>query len=512
MTNIPYSSGFGQPFPPQAVQWGVLVAILGISIITASYLIWKIPGFENQTIGAAVKAARRSSVSRITGRVRKDGLLQATLLTAALKLSIFSIGVLIIGALEPRTVLNACPSLSPPVSVYQFQPWPSIEAYTDYRDLYLPCLVSPFLKGANLYHLFGVTYNYPPLFLYILAAFASIANVIWLPALPLVLFDILTVVPVNLIARDFVFSGNEKLAFAVSLIWAANPINLFYGDLMWLNTAPTTFFLILAVYLFLKESWLASSLALAVSTGLKQVSLIFFPVLLIFLYRSKGVSKKFVIFSSTYILSLIIISTPYVFTETQYYFWSLGLPLLGIPASAPSVQPTFSTSLSEPVRITTFLGYVSTRAAKFVSESYLYLDYVLAAVMAVLLLIYLAVGSVQFRSSSAKSKNAAESNFSGEVLLFTLAILLIFLALYGGGIYKYYFVTVTPLATLLFTKKSAMIVLEATMVFLFLAPREITPWVAVFLLFFIFTSRDSLLRKRQAKFNLSDQRESLFRV
>jgi hypothetical protein len=449
---------------------------------------------------------------------QKFGLTHATLLTVILKGTFFVIGILIIGVFEPRTIIITCGSNSnPPVDVYQFQQWPHIEAYTDYRDLYLPCLVGPFLQGTPLYHL-SIVYNYPPLFLYLIAGFAVLANIVWLPAFPLVLLDILTVIPIYLIAREFVFIGNSRLAFVLAIFWAANPINLFYNDLMWLNTAPTTFFLILAIYLFLKQKWFLSSLALAVSTGFKQISVILFPVLLIFLWRATGLSKKMLIYTTTYVVSLVLISTPYIFNDSQNYFYSLNFPIFGYPPGASNNPPQFSTALSEPVRITTFLGTLSNTMAGLVSKSYQELNYVFAASFGVFL-IFLVIKSTysdtrfqvqdelgqscnkneRFWKRLSKAPNLIVDRFSqslkylrvkrdfssNELLVYCLVAFLIFLALFGRGAYKYYFASITPLGIPLFRFKFGAAIFEVISIVLFLVPREATPWMAVLLLTFV---------------------------
>lgn len=379
-------------------------------------------------------------------------------------------------------------------------PWGHLEAYTDFRDLYLRCLVTPYLAGNGPYHLGTIVYNYPPLFLYLIAGFAAVWNVVWFAAVPLVLFDILTVIPVYLISREFFFAGNARLAFFVSIFWAANPLNLFYNDLMWLNTAPTAFFLILAVYLFLKKEWVFSALSLAVSTGFKQISVIVFPVLLIFLWRATGLSRKLVYYAGCYVGLLVLISTPYVFTDYQNYFWSLNFPIFGLPNGASNSPPVFTASLSEPVRITTFLGFLSKGMAGVVSESYLYLDYALAAVFTAFI-VYLIASSLQSpdplgadvtgqtkrggfsRSLGALKQLKLRRNISAnEVLVFCLTAFLIFFALFGRGVYKYYFASITPLAIPLFRSRIGMVLFEVISLVLFLAPREVTPWMAVLLL------------------------------
>jgi hypothetical protein len=503
LTDIPFTEGFGQLYLPAYLQWAILLGILGVSIVL-TYKSWRV--FVNQTGGKVSHEAIRSPIG--SGQLwSKYGLVQTSIAATAIKGSVFAIGILIIGVLEPRTILNSCPSIAPPLAVYQFAPWSHIEAYTDYRDIYLPCLIAPFLKGgANLYHLYGVTYNYPPLFLYLISGFAYIGNLVWLPAFPLVLFDVLTTIPLYLIARDFLFQGDTKLAFFVAAAWAANPIDLLYNDLMWLNMAPAVFFLVLAVYLFLRHQWMLSSLVLAISTGFKQTSVIIFPVLLIFMYKSLGFSKKLFAYIAIYFLSFVLISTPYIFTETQYYFWSLDFPVFGIPSNAPNVQQSFSTSFSAPVRITTIFGYLFAGSTKVISETYIYLSYLLIAVFA-FMLIYLVVNPFPNLTSRRTAnicfprvgriiksiRNPAVNSMRFEitevpperVLEFCLAVSLMFLTFYGGGVYKYYFVGVTPLGILVFNKRTELIFFEALSIFLILVPREFTPWVALLFLLYL---------------------------
>lgn len=517
LVNIPFTVGFGQSYLSIYLQWAILLGIIGISVVV-TYLVWRITVPTWRLLSSSGPSTPRKASLRLSLGVQKYGLIHTGIVAAVIKGSIFSIGIFIIGVLEPRTILNACPSVAPRVAIYQFVPWSQVEAYTDYRDIYLPCLVASFMKGANLYHLYGVTYNYPPLFLYLITGFAYVANVVWLPAFPLVSFDILTTIPVYVTARDFLFRGNNKLAFFVSLVWAANPINLFYNDLMWLNTAPATFFLVCAIYLFLKQQWLLSSLSLAVSTGFKQISMIIFPVLLIFLFKSSGFSKKLFAYIAIYVLTFVLISTPYIFTETQYYFWSLDFPFLGIPRSAPTVQPTFSTSFSDPIRITTFLGYISGGFVGIVTESYLYLNYFLLAAI-LMVLIFLVVDPIRDLSGDPgwnlkisilrnrpPSNNEPQTPFHNSILRkkysaspervigFCLATFLIFLGFYGGGIYKYYFAEITPLAIPFFKKRAGLIFFEAISIILIFVPREISPWIAlIFLVFLANRFRDSRL-------------------
>ena len=387
----------------------------------------------------------------------------------AAKFALFLVGVAIVGIASTRTELSACGSSSIAFPVYT-TPLGNLEAYTDYRDLYLKCLVNPFLSGSGAYNL-PIVYNYPPLFLYTLAAFA-LDTAAWSPAIALVLFDALTVIPVYLIARDYLFSGNSKTAFVIAMIWIFNPINLFYNDLMWLNPGPTTFFLMLGIYLFLKQKWAFSSIALAVSTGFKQTAVILFPILLVIMWKTVGFTKKTIAFITLYISSLVVISTPYIFTNAQTYFWALNLPILGNPPGAgPSAPATFVYDLSQPTRLTTFLGLVKfANLQSLAVATYPYLNYIFAISYAILLL------HLYF------TKRKLTSN---DYLLYLFTALLLFFTFFGRGVYKYYFAGLTPLAIPLFSTKRGAIIFEAFSLILLFVPREVTPWMALLLITFV---------------------------
>jgi hypothetical protein len=442
------------------------------------------------------------------------GVRSSLILSLGAKFSILLIGVAIMGLLSTRSELTVCGSSSPGnVSIYS-APLGDVEAYTDYRDLYLRCLVNPFLAGKSAYNL-PIVYNYPPLFLYLVSGFALL-NYVWTAAIPLVLFDALTVVPLYLIARDYLFKGNAKLAFAVALIWIFNPINLFYNDLMWLNPAPTTFFVMLSIYLLLKKEWTFSSISLAIATGLKQTAVLLFPIFFIWMLRTTGVARrKILAYSVLYVAALVLISTPYVFQNPQSYFWSLQLPIFGTPPGGSSINPTtFEYDLSQPTRITTFLGLIKfVNLQSFTVATYNYLNYVFGFFY-VLVLLEFGIGLRNLRSaltlfsrrSPGVSKPVQISSIqklpsqpetlkkprvlsflerpptANELLIYCLSALLLFLALFGRGDYKYYFAGVTPLAIPLFQSKKRAIIFAAFSAALVLLPREVTPWMAVLLL------------------------------
>jgi hypothetical protein len=421
---------------------------------------------------------------------RLFGLRSSIFFSLVAKLSFFAIGIVIMGVSASRSVLPSCQSTtSPSLGVYS-APYGSLEAYTDYRDLYMRCLVTPFLDGRPAYNL-PIVYNYPPLFLYTLSVF-GLVKLVWFPAIPLVVFDALTVIPIYLIGKQFLFSGSDKKAFAISLIWIFNPLNLLYNDLMWLNPGPTTFFMMMSILLFLRKNWLFSSIFLAISTGFKQTAVLIFPVLLIALWRMKGFSKSLFGFFGLYIGLLVVISTPYIFQNPQSYLWSLQLPLLGNPPGVSSGYPTtFVYDLSQPTRLTTFLGLV-----KFVNlqdmavSSYLYLNDIFLLIFAAVVL-WLVRTNLKFerkptthwyRAINLRVHLKRNTMNESDILVYSLVFFLLFFSLFGRGVYKYYFASLTPLGLLIFSSRRAALVFEAFSISLLLLPREVTPWFAILLL------------------------------
>ncbi|MHB8702425.1 MAG: hypothetical protein ACYC7D_15590 [Nitrososphaerales archaeon] len=419
-------------------------------------------------------------MGQVSESIRDSFTLNRTvIISLAVKFAVFIIGIAIIGIFSTRTELAACGStVSGGPSMY-YSPYADLEAYTDYRDLYLRCLVTPFLNGSQAYSL-PIVYNYPPLFLYVLSAFAII-NLIWVPAIPLVLLDALTVIPIYLIVKNYLSKGNSKLAFAVCLAWVVNPLNLFYNDLMWLNPGPTTFFLITSVYFLLRGNYVFSSILLAISTGFKQTSVLLFPIFILFSLKFKGFTKELMYYILIYAGLLFLISLPYIYLNPQQYLWALQLPILGNPPGTGSGTPTaFVYDLSQPVRLTTFLGLIKFIDLKGLAvASYSFLNYAVIAAYA---------GIIVYMLVTRRKPTA------NDLLIYCLAALLVFDSFFGRGVYKYYFAALTPLAIPFLSSRRGLIIFQIFSVALILLPRVVSPWMAVLLITFL----PSLMYRDQA--------------
>ena len=325
-----------------------------------------------------------------------------------------------------------------------------LEAWNDYAYAYVPSVMafrSGYLPYVNFY------YAYPPLFLYVLTAFSYLESSAG-AAVPLVLADALTVVPVYLMARRFL---SQRPAFLASFVFAMAPLNLWYADYVWLNPPLTTLFLMVSLYFLLEGRLDLSALTLALSIGFKQTALIAAPLILIFVWRTS--SRKSAL---RYLLLVAAVcfafSVPYLFMSPALYLESIlrfpqftvSLPqnyyqLTVIPPSITistintATLPSYEQSLANllgvgypvtlAVPIFVFLLPSLARSLYFVSEDAL--GFILAAA-------YLLLVAKLWRNQQP----------DGRVMLrYVMYGLLLFFALYPT--YKYYVVGVTPLLALL---------------------------------------------------------------
>jgi len=342
---------------------------------------------------------------------------------------------------------------------------PSIlEGYGDFNYFYAPNALN-FVAGQIPYKDFF--YSYPPLFLYLLVPFAPLPLPNWKIGIPIFLFDWLTLIPVYLTASKLL---EEKRAFAVSLAFAIAPVNLWYSDFVWLNTPLTTFFTIVSAYFFISERHRLSSFALALATACKQTAIVLFPVML-FAIKKKPKKEK-LIFSFIYLATFLALSLPYIILYPRLYLWLLGVPGVGPPSPLPAyVTWMQNTTMSGewtywpgwPTNLATFTRVLKQDAVYFAAENSLRL---------IIILSYLILFWKVFK------KEKIENN---EAVSYLLLAQLVFLSFFPRGIYKYYFVTVTPLLALTLNgnRRSLLSFMGFNLVVLFIS-RLLTPYLALF--------------------------------
>jgi len=357
------------------------------------------------------------------------------------------------------------------------------DAWKDYAYAYVPT-VQAFKSGHLPYRDFF--HAYPPLFLYALTLF-SFLPYFWSMALPLIISDALTVVPVYLIGKRLL---NKSGAFTASLLFALAPINLFYVDYVWLNPPLTTFFLMVSVYFLLEGRYDLSAFTLAASIGFKQTSLLALPIMLHFL--AKKASDKHVLRYLLLVTSVcFIFSVPYVFLEPRLYLFSIfRMPLnawgnlpenyfqLGFtgPAEAGTIDPstlnwyqlkwmkyvplTAPASLSLPIFI--FL------LPEMTSDVYFKAD------LMPKILLFIVYGVLLYKTHK---KEKIEDAVLIKYLVYSLLILFTF-----NPVYKYYVAGITPFLSLLVKKRREVTTFEVLNLALLAIPRILTPYLLLLLL------------------------------
>ncbi|MFX1564082.1 MAG: hypothetical protein ACFFDP_12325 [Promethearchaeota archaeon] len=235
-----------------------------------------------------------------------------------------------------------------------------VEAFSDFKYYYLN-FVNKFLAGnlpytEALWAPEGVqVYIYPPLFLYITTIFYFIPSEFLFPDLrqlsfmgtdfhfarigfSFVFFDIATCIIIYAAAKKL--TSNRVLPLMAMLLYALNPVALWWGDYMWLSTPIHTFFLILGFYFMIRGDLYLSAFWVAIATMIKQTAGLLIPVIL-FLELARSKRR---LFTSLGIMASvgIICSMPYLILYPGkyigsiirgmggYWFWE-ELPVMSYP-------------------------------------------------------------------------------------------------------------------------------------------------------------------------------------
>jgi hypothetical protein len=363
---------------------------------------------------------------------------------------------------------------------------PYSEAWKDYAYAYVPT-VRAFVSGYMPYRDFF--HAYPPLFLYTLTLFSFLPSS-WSMALPLVISDALTVVPVYLIGRRFL---DERGAFVASILLALAPINLFYVDYLWLNPPLTTFFLMISACFLLQGRYDLSAVTLALSIGFKQTALVAVPIVLLFVAKKasrKGVLRYFLIVASI----CLAFSIPYIFAEPRLYLYSI----FRIPYSLwPQVPENyFQLGFTNPSGLTTvgtattttldWLQAKWTRYAAFQGGMTLTLPIFIFLLPEVSLGIYdeanLVLETILFAAYAFLLYAAYRREQLGQAVLVRSLLCSLLVLFTFNPVYKYYVVGITPFLSLLVQSRRDAIAFVIFNVVLLLIPRLLTPYLLLLLL------------------------------
>ena len=306
-------------------------------------------------------------------------------------------------------------------------------------------------------------------------------------ALPLVVSDALTVVPIYLIGKRF---SSEHKAFLASLLFALAPINLFYVDYIWLNPPLTTLFLLVSVYYLLEGRYDMSAITTAVSIGFKQTSLLTLPIMLFFVAKKisrKNVLRYFLIVASV----CFTFSIPYIFLEPRLYLFTV----FRVPISTLGDLPKnyFQLGFTNPPGSGTmdaatlewyelkWMKYAPFNAPASLSlPVFIFLlpetasDMYFIADLTLKILLLTAYGTLLYKTHS---REQIQDKVLIKCVLYSLLILFTF-----NPVYKYYVAGITPLLVLLGQKGRAFIAFEAFNMALLAIPRLLTSYLLLLLL------------------------------
>ncbi len=338
----------------------------------------------------------------------------------------------------------------------------SLEPYQDYKYLYLKD-VERFLEGQMLYRDFHNAY--PPLWIYTLAAAVRISHSFWSAATPLLLFDALVAPMVYLIARRIV---DARASTIIGLLVALSPAALWWNGIFWLNPPPSTFFLILAAYLFASGRVKLSAVSLAVAVLYKQTVLAVLPVFMVALYRWSS-KRNLVWFVSIFASILCILSLPYLALFPSLYLWALGFPWMPTPPPyMPEDLTVWQYDIVKPTNLGTVFGVLGQSLLALLLRQNLI--YAIIAGFAALTVFLLRVQRLDL----------------DDFLRCLLYSQLLFILLFPRGTYKYFFNSALPFFALGYGKKWDAFTFMALNIGLLILPRFLGPWYALVIMVFAY--------------------------
>ncbi|MGY5852841.1 MAG: hypothetical protein RTU92_04670 [Candidatus Thorarchaeota archaeon] len=324
-----------------------------------------------------------------------------------------------------------------------------IEPYNDYQFFYLrwtselwggtwPYSLDPFSGMSD--------YIYPPLWIYTISLLGT--SSFWSSGLILFAFNMATGVIVYAISYEL--TNDEKRSIFAMLLFLLNPFILFYGSFLWLNPTPYVFFVTLSFYLALNEKGSYSILMLAVATLYKQFAVIFFPLLLLVLFkrgsqidiRSKliSITKHCILYAAV----IGLVSIPFLLVNFDAYISQLLLR-----GYTPEFLATFHYQPSWPLTFNTFFLWIGAPEWITWSIAYLLACYVLLLLSSIL--IYIVYARTKYNEQSISQDGAHSNNrVFTEVLFWCILLVLVFQIFFPRGTYKFYLMILIPFISIFF--------------------------------------------------------------
>lgn len=272
----------------------------------------------------------------------------------------------------------------------QLQIYRNLEAYNDFKVLYIPWLgllskgVAPYV-GNNYMVSGGTSLHYPPLFLYSLLPFYAIGG--QLPAAMLIIFaDSLSAVFVYLIAT--VLSKDMKTSLLAGFAYALLPFALVYEGISLLNIEPMLVLVLASLYLMHKKKLLSSAIVMAFAVGMRQEALFIVPIYALTLFDGSDRNKSGLALSAfAFFAVLLAMSAPFLLSNAQSYISALiyannnSPPSIGQDyiSSSVHISPLF---ILVPLSLASLLLLISLRK-KFGDARYEYFGAILIIILVI---------------------------------------------------------------------------------------------------------------------------------
>ncbi len=328
------------------------------------------------------------------------------------------------------------------------------ELYADF-SLYYVDWINDLMRGIQPYSSQMTGYVYPPAFLYTLAAFWCLPLPPWRLALPIFACIIGTAYLIFKIVKKI--THNERRATWAMLLYFLNPFTLVYGSFLWINTSIFTFFVVLAFYFALSQKNGLAMFTLGIATMFKQFVVIFFPLLLVLILRSRskqtsesGSHETRDLFKALglYCLPIGLVSLPFLLTNPLEYLQRVLLEHVGF---STSYLTTFVPSLGMPVTFNSFFLWVETSSFLTTSFAFLLQFYILLGASIIIICILAIVYPKHKNLGRDATTNAAQLVVEG--LFLSILLVICFQLFYPRGSYKYYLMLLTPFITIFYDDK-----------------------------------------------------------
>ena len=320
----------------------------------------------------------------------------------------------------------------------------SLELYNDYQYYYLSWVPSLWAGGYPYGNAMS-NYIYGPLFIYIISMFGSVPP--WLPAVPLFVLNMATGIIVQKIVYQLT-RDKKKASFAM-MIYLLNPIVLLYGSFMWINPTIYTFFCSLSFLYALEDKDRNAVITLGIATLIKQFSVIFFPLLLIYILKKHQTTIKsgLRLFGDHMIVYMLVVgigSLPFLLIDAPGYLYRILFKDTGSIIRLRS----FNTALSKPVSFNTFflwLGFPSwfTNLIALLLASGVFLG--IGGII-----VYGGYALLTSKIDNSTDHREANRHLFTQAILWSIIALLFVQMFFPRGVYKYYLLALVPFVSILY--------------------------------------------------------------